>query len=231
MTYFTKRVDHPCHTASKLTAVVKHVANLGCALKTLFLQLRFGAEDMGAAARIAQAMDSRELIEALAELNVNKQFKIYLDSDRVSKCKVLEAFANEIGILKGWAISLTTETLLPYEDYIKNRKAEDESDEEDSNEEVSDDEASDVEGADDDGAESDSDELPSANDPGSNLQEQDDRAKRHEDDPFKLLDYEKKHDNWNNARYVWTWILKPATTSTQKDVPTTSKYMDGRRHP
>ena len=199
--------------------MVKHVLGLGCSLKTLFLQLQLCADDegRGAAAGIAQAKHSLELIEALALLNVNKQFRIYLETDQISDCKVVETFANEIGLLKGWAITLKTWTLLlykDYKDYIKNDEANKESDEEESNEEESDEEESDEE-------ESNEEE---SNEEESDEEELKDEGADSDHDERIILDYVEEHDNWNKADYIWTWTLQPATVSTKETVPTTSGY-------
>ena len=219
---------HRCPgVAQKVMAVVEHVADLGCDLKRLYLQLHFFEDTSRSdAARIA---NSQSLIMALANLNVENQIMISLDSDLVSNCELFEAFVNEIGLLKGWALTLERCTIIPN----KNYDSSDDNTDEDEDEEESDEEAADEE------AEINSaDELSIASDQSSDAQEQDNpeggsengstTIETDDDNDSVHLEYKKEHDNWETAFYGWTWTLRPATAITRTDVPTASKYRNLR---
>ena len=205
--------------------MVQHIANFGCALKTIFLQLQFCAEreGQGAAARIAH---SHELIKTLADLDVNNEFVIYLESVHSSDCKRFEPFASQIGLenkWSGWSITLTTRISVPFKDYIKNNVPDEESVEDSDGEGSAEDELNEEE------AQSDHHELPSAVDQSNNLQGQDDSRERSEDSSANaeeldderrvLLDYDEENNNWDDAIYIWTWKLKPTPRKTSNNFP------------
>ncbi|CAF9921450.1 MAG: hypothetical protein HETSPECPRED_004550 [Heterodermia speciosa] len=198
---------------------------------TFALELRFYEQDesLEAATRITRAELTYTLIRALANLSVNKQFRIDVESDQVSDGKAFENFAKEIGLLKGWAVSLTTETSISGKASFKNDEADEESDEEESDEEESDGK----------GADREPDQLLGVIGQSSSFQEQDSsgesieddsiKGEKHDDDEREIIDYDKEHDDCDIARYIWTWRLNPATTSSKKAVPTISRYRNLRR--
>ena len=201
--------------------VVKHVANLGCVMKRLYLQFHlFKKTSRHDAALIARSGSSQRLIKALANLDVKKQITIHLESDLASNCKLFVAFANEIALLKGWALTLEKLTAIPSKDYF----SDDEEDEGDADDEAADGEAADY----------NTDEFPSAIDQSRYTQEEESSEERSEHDSATsetdddsdsvYLHYKKEHDHWETAYYIWRWTLRPATASTKTDVPTASKY-------
>lgn len=205
----------------KYMVLVEHVANLGCHLKKLHLRFWFFGISRGSAAVIARSKRSQSLSKTLANLDVEKEIQVNLESDLVSDCEMFVAFANEIGLLKGWALTVEKLIAIPSKDYYS---SDDSTDEEQSDGEVVDGEVEDH----------NADGLPSASDQNSNTQEQDNPEEGLEKDSAVdeiydyynsvYLDYEKEHDDWVRAHYIWMWTLRPATAITMTEVPTASRY-------
>ena len=178
--------------------VVRHVANLGCVMKRLYLRFHFfGKTSRHDAALIAHSGRSQRLIKALANLDVEKQITVHTESDGASNCKLFVAFANEIALLKGWVCTLERLTAVPSEDYFRDDEDE----------------------ADDEAADHNPDEYPNATAQSHYTQEEANSEQRPEHDSAAnetdndthsiYLDYETEHDNWETAYYIWTWTLRP----------------------